>query len=208
LVRVMLLTIKDLESKINYLESLLEGVSSNILANISYERASPEDLWSKSETDINAIRRTAEEIRDIMLLLKPEKAPSIRRAFKGFIQPINIFIEILRKPSEQVQDASKQALDHLRRAVAESQEFINAAKDVVKNPSESILEILKLKEIYETKEYISKVSVPETVFARLEHFKRGMETLKLRILNLEQVVQELLKQMDKLQEEISRFQQP
>jgi len=203
----MLLIIKDLESKINYLEGLLEGVSSNILANISYERASPEDLWNKSETDINAIRRAAEEIRDIMLLLKPEKAPSIRRSFRDFIQPINIFIEMLRKPSERAQDVSKQALDHLRRAVAESQEFINVAKDVAKNPSESILEILKLKEIYETKEYISKVSVPETVFARLEHFKRGMETLKLCILNLEQAVQELLKQMDKLQEEISRFQQ-
>jgi hypothetical protein len=200
--------IKELESKINYLKSLLEEISSKILVSIPYERALPEDLWSKSEMDINIVRRTAEEIRDMMLLLKPERGPSIRKAFRGFIQPINLFIEVLRKPSEQPQENLKQAIEHLRKAVVGGQEFIKVAEDILKNPSEGILEILKLKETYEAKEYISKISVPEAVFTRLEHFKKGMETLKLRILNLEQAVQELLKQMDKLQEEISRFRQP
>jgi hypothetical protein len=200
--------IKELESKINYLKSLLEEISSKILVSIPYERALPEDLWSKSEMDINIVRRTAEEIRDIMLLLKPERGPSIRKAFRGFIQPINLFIEVLRKPSEQPQENLKQAIEHLRKAVVGGEEFIKVAEDILKNPSEGILEILKLKETYEAKEYISKISVPEAVFTRLEHFKKGMETLKLRILNLEQAVQELLKQMDKLQEEISRFRQP
>ena len=204
----MLLMIKELESKINYLKSLLEEISSKILVSIPYERALPEDLWSKSEMDINIVRRTAEEIRDMMLLLKPERGPSIRKAFRGFIQPINLFIEVLRKPSEQPQENLKQAIEHLRKAVVGGQEFIKVAEDILKNPSEGILEILKLKETYEAKEYISKISVPEAVFTRLEHFKKGMETLKLRILNLEQAVQELLKQMDKLQEEISRFRQP
>jgi hypothetical protein len=200
--------IKELESKINYLKSLLEEISSKILVSIPYERALPEDLWSKSEMDINIVRRTAEEIRDMMLLLKPERGPSIRKAFRGFIQPINLFIEVLGKPSEQPQENLKQAIEHLRKAVVGGQEFIKVAEDILKNPSEGILEILKLKETYEAKEYISKISVPEAVFTRLEHFKKGMETLKLRILNLEQAVQELLKQMDKLQEEISRFRQP
>jgi hypothetical protein len=200
--------IKELESKINYLKSLLEEISSKILVSIPYERALPEDLWSKSEMDINIVRRTAEEIRDMMLLLKPERGPSIRKAFRGFIQPINLFIEVLRKPSEQPQENLKQAIEHLRKAVVGGEEFIKVAEDILKNPSEGILEILKLKETYEAKEYISKISVPEAVFTRLEHFKKGMETLKLRILNLEQAVQELLKQMDKLQEEISRFRQP
>jgi hypothetical protein len=200
--------IKELESKINYLKSLLEEISSKILVSIPYERALPEDLWSKSEIDINIVRKTAEEIRDMMLLLKPERDPSIRKAFMGFIQPINLSIEVLRKPSEQPQENLKQAIEHLRKAVVGGQEFIKVAEDILKNPSEGILEILKLKETYEAKEYISKISVPEAVFTRLEHFKKGMETLKLRILNLEQAVQELLKQMDKLQEEISRFRQP
>jgi len=202
----MLLIIKDLESKINYLEDLLGKVSSEILANVFYERISLEELWSRSEADIVAIRKAAEEIRDMMLTLKPERASSIRRAFKEFMQPVNSFIELFKKLPEQYYGNSKQAIDHLRGAIAESQGFINLAKEIAKNPSDGIFEILKLKEVYEAKEYISRVSIPEAVYARLEHLKRNMEALKPRISSLEQAAQELVRQMDKLQEEISKFQ--
>ncbi|MEM1581641.1 MAG: hypothetical protein QXK89_03905 [Candidatus Bathyarchaeia archaeon] len=201
------MVVKDLESKIIYLEDLLQKISTGILANVLFERAPPAELWAKSEADINAIRKVSEEIRDAMLLLKPERGPSIKKVFRDFIQPINSFVETLKKPLDPSKSSSKQALDFLRGAVTESQEFINMAKDIAKNPSWGISEILKLKEVYEAKNYISKVSVPEAIYARLEYFKKVMEILKFRISGLEQASQELLKQMDRLQEEISKFQQ-
>lgn len=198
--------IKDLESKIVHLEDLIQKVSSEILANVAYEKLPPTELWARSEDLIGAIRNLTEEMRDKMLLLRPEKAPSIRRKFRAFLQPLNDFKEALQKPADP-SGASKQALEHLRRVVTESQEFIEMARDIMEKPSEGILELLKLREIYEAKEYISRVSVPETVYVKLEHLKRSMETLRLRISSLEQTIKDLLKQMDKFQEEASVFQQ-
>ncbi len=198
--------IRDLESKIVYLEDLLQRVASEILANVLYEKTSPSDLWANSAEIINAIRKVSEEIKEGMLILKPDRAPSIKRAFRAFTQPINMFEETLKKPTESPYSSSKQALEQLRKAVTGSQEFIKMAKEVAKNPSRYILEILKLKEVYEAKEYISKVSVPDAVFARLEFLNKNMEILKHRISNLEQAVQELLRQIDRVQEEISKFQ--
>ncbi len=198
--------IKELESKIAHLEDLLQRVASEILANVLYEKALPTDLWANSEKIIGAIKKVTEEIRESMLILKPDRAPSIRRKFKAFMQPVNAFEEILKKPAELSPNSSKQALEQLRKAVTESQEFIEMAKDIAKNPSQSIFEVLKLKEVYEAKEYISKVSVPDAVFARLEFLNKNMEILKHRISNLEQAVSELLRQIDRVQEEISKFQ--
>lgn len=198
--------IRDLESKIVYLEDLLQRVASEILANVLYEKTSPSNLWANSAEIINAIRKVSEEIKEGMLILKPDRAPSIKRAFRAFVQPINMFEETLKKPTESPYSSSKRALEQLRKAVTGSQEFIEMAKEVAKNPSRYILEILKLKEVYEAKEYISKVSVPDAVFARLEFLNKNMEILKHRISNLEQAVQELLRQIDRVQEEISKFQ--
>lgn len=201
----MTLMIEDLKGKISRLEDLMQEISSEIIANVAYETAQPADLWAKSETSINSIKDAAKNVRDIMLILKPERASSIRRSFKAFIQPIENFVKTLKESSERDQSASKQALNHLRNAIKESQPFIELAKEIAQNPSESILEVLRLKEVYGAKEYISKVSVPETVYARLEHLKVGMNTLKLRVSSLEEAIKELLRQMDRVQEEISKF---
>ncbi len=201
-----MLMIKDLESKIVHLEDLIQKISSEILANVTYEKLPPAELWTKSEGLVSAVGNLAEEIRDRMLLLRPERAPSIRRKFRSFLQPLNNFKGTLQKPSDPYR-ASKEALEHLRMAVTESQEFIEMAKDILEKPSDGVLELLKLREVYEAKEYISRVSVPETVYVKLEHLKRSMETLRFRISILDQAIKDLLKQMDRFQEEASVFQQ-
>jgi len=201
------LVIRDLESRVIYLEDLLQKISGEILANVLYEKAPPEELLAKSEGDVNAVKKVAEEMKDYMILLKPERTPSIRRAYREFMQPINSFLEVLRKQSEPRQNLSRQALDYLRKAVSEGQAFIKLSRDIVKSPSEIILEILRLKEIYEAKDYISKVSIPEAVYARLEYFKKSIESLKFSLSRLEQSIQELLRQIGRVEEEISKFQQ-
>jgi len=202
-----MLVIRDLEFRISHLEGLIQGISSEILANVLYEKAPPSKLLADSEDKVGIIKKTAEDIRDAILLLKPERTPSIKRAFRDFIQPINSFIEILKNP-EQTQNATRQALDLLRKAVAQSQDFISLSRDIAKNPSKIILEVMRLKEISEAKDYLSKVSVPEALYTRLEHLRERLGALRSRILSLEQTAGELLKYMDRLEEEISKFQQP
>lgn len=202
-----MLAVKDLESKIVRLEGLLQRISTEILANVLYEKISPEELLTKSEADVDDVRKLAEEMKDIMFLLKPEKASSVKKAYREFTQSINSFFEVLRRRSEQRQNVSRQALDFLRKAVTEGQEFIELARSIVKDPSKMILEILRLKEISEAKDYLSKVSIPETVYARLEYLRKSIENLRMSLLRLEQSIQEFLNQMDKVEKEILKFQQ-
>lgn len=199
--------VKDLESKISYLEYLLQNISSSILANVFYEKAPPSRLLADSESYVDLVKKTADEMKDLMLLLKPERAPSIKRAIREFIQPINSYIETLKNPPEQTPKITKQSLEYLRSAMAQSQELINLARDIARNPSSGIVEILRLKEISETKEYLSRVSVPEVIYVRLEHLKKSLSDLKASISSFERSAQELLKCVSRLEEEISRFQQ-
>jgi len=197
--------VKDLESKISYLESLLESVSRNILANVLYEEAPPSKLLADSENYVKSMKETSEEIKNIMLILKPERASSIKKAFSGFIQPIDSFVESL-KVSAQAQSSPKSSIEYLRKAVAQSQDLINLAKEVVRDPSKSISEVLRLKEISDAKDYISRIYLPETVHMRLDYLKKNLESFKMNVLSLEQSARELLKYISRLEEEISKFQ--
>lgn len=201
------MTARDLESKTSYLEDLLQSISSNILSNALYEAAPPSKLLSDSEKYVNIAKKTAEEMKELMLLLKPEREPSIRRAVWEFTQPINNYIETLKNLPEQARNATKQSLEYLRMAVARGQELVSLAKDIAKSPSKGIVEVLRLKEVSESKEYLSKVSVPEAVYVRLEYLKSALEDLKAYISSLERTSKDLLRHIDKIKEEISRFQQ-
>ncbi|MEM0010852.1 MAG: hypothetical protein QXW39_06770 [Candidatus Bathyarchaeia archaeon] len=201
-----MLIIKDLESKISHLEGLLESISKNILANVVYEEAPASKLLADSEGYISELRKIGEEVRNIMLVLKPERAPSIEKAFNGFVKLIDGYVESL-KMSERTQTPQKTSLEYLRKIIVQCQSLIDLAKDVAKNPSKSISEVLRLKEISNAKDYISRIHIPEAVDMRLEYFRRSLENFKALVLSLEQSARELLKYMERLEEEISRFQQ-
>lgn len=197
--------IRDLESKISHLEEILQNISVKILANIFYEDAPPARLLADSENYISALRETAEEAKSIMLLLKPERTPSIKRAFREFTQPIDAFIRTLRE-AEATRGSSKPSLEHLKAAIKQGQDFVGLAKEIAKNPSMCIAEILRLKEISEAKDYILRVNVPEAIYIRLEHLKKSLESLKAHILSLDESARDLLRCIDKAREEISKFQ--
>lgn len=200
-----MLLIRDLESKISRLEELLHDISEKFLANVLYEDVSPSKLLADSENYINALKNVAEEIKDAMLILKPERAPSIRRAFRNFTQSINNFVKVL-KETEETRGSSRLSLEHLKVAVKQGQDLVGLAREIIKDPSKSITEILRLKEISETKDYILRVSVPESIHMRLEYLKRSLESFKVHVSGLDQSARDLLKHIDKVREEISKFQ--
>jgi len=200
-----LLLIKDLESKISYLEDLLQSISGKILANVLYESAPPSKLLADSENYLNVLRDTVEEIKNILLILKPERAPSIKRTFKEFTQLISVFIKTLKETVE-TQGSPKHSLEHLKMAVKQSQSFIELAKEIAKNPSKGMIEVLRLKEMSEAKDYISRIYVPEAVYMRLEYLRKSLESFKAHVSSLEQSARDLLKHIDRVKEEISKFQ--
>jgi len=169
------------------------------------ERVPPSDLWNMFEADLTVLRDLAGHLKETMLFLNPEKVPTIEKCFRALTQPINAFKDILFQKSEEPLANSRLALEQLRKALVEGSDFLDFTKEMRKNPSVGISEILRLREIYKAKEYVSSVSIPETVYARFAGLRRNLESLKLRVSDLEQAIGELGKSIENVQEEIARF---
>jgi hypothetical protein len=196
--------IEDFTVNLSKFEELLQEISASTASGVISERLTPSDIWKKSEADVTTLRNLAEQIRKSMLVLKPEKASTIEKRSATLLQSLSKFKELLFKKGEQVPNP-KLALDELRRAMIEGSSILDLAKEIKNNPSEGIVAILKLKEVYDSKEYLSAIPVPEVTYVRFASLKNDIEGLKLAVTNLERQLSELRTNLDSVVEEISKF---
>lgn len=196
--------IEDFTLKLGQFEEMLQKITSNITSGIISERLAPSEIWKESEEDVTTLRTLGEQIKKSMLVLKPEKAATIEKRSAALLQPLSKFKETLFKKGEQALN-SKQALEELRGTVIEGSSFLDLAKEVKNSPSEGIATILKLKEVYDSKEYLSAIPVPEVTYVRLASLKKNIEKLKLAVSGLEHSLSELRTNLDSVVKEISKY---
>jgi len=196
--------IEDFTLKLGQFEEMLQKITSNITSGIISERLAPSEIWKESEEDVTTLRTLGEQIKKSMLVLKPEKAATIEKRSAALLQPLSKFKETLFKKGEQALN-SKQALEELRGTVIEGSSFLDLAKEVKNSPSEGIATILKLKEVYDSKEYLSAIPVPEVTYVRLASLKKNIEKLKLAVSGLEHSLSELRTNLDTVVKEISKY---
>ncbi len=199
------MAIEDYGLHIDELEELLRKISTNIIGDITSERLPPLELWGRAEASVASLRGAAESLRETMLILKPEIKPTIEKRYRALMQPLNNFRETLFQKSDNPLANSRLALEELRKALLEGSDFLKLAREIRKKPSETIMEILKLKEVSGAKEYLSTVPVPEVVYLRFAGLRKQMENLKLRVSDLERALEEVKTHIDKVQDEISKF---
>jgi hypothetical protein len=197
--------IEDYDMSISQFEEILQKITANITSGIVSEKMPPSKIWKRSENDVTSLQSLAEKIKGYMLLLKPEKAPTIEKSTEGLSQPLSNFREILFRESDDPLANSKLALEELRSAVMEGSNLLELAKEINKNPSESISAVLRLKEVYDSKEYLSAIPVPEATHVRFVGLRRNIETLKLSISNLERALVELRRNLQLVVQETSKF---
>ena len=196
--------IQEYEEKIGQFEVLLQRITTDLTSNVVLEKMTPTDVWRRSERDITSLRDITGQLMDLMLLLKPEVAPTIRRRVDALLEHLRAFEEALKKRGSE--EDSKVALEELRKASIEGANLLELAKKIRENPSKSLSTILRLKEVYDAKEYLSAVSIPEASFVRFENLKRAIRNLNLSILNVEQALNDLKNILDTVSDELSKFQ--
>ena len=140
-----------------------------------------------------------------MLLLKPERAATIKRRAEATLKPLKAFEDILLGKAKEIPADSKCALEELRKATAEASELLELAKEIRDEPSEGISMLLRLKEVYDAKNYLSSVSIPEVMYIRLESLKKEIGSLKTSIAHIEQALSELKRNLETILDEISKF---
>ena len=197
--------IQDYEVKIGQFEELLQRITTEIISNVLLEKMPPSEVWSRSRKDIISLRDLTEHLRGLMLLLKPERAATIKRRAEATLKPLKAFENILLGKAEKIPADSKRALEELRKATAEASELLELAKEIRDKPSEGISMLLRLKEVYDAKNYLSAVSIPEVMYVRLESLKREIGNLKISIVHVEQALSELKQNLETILDEISKF---
>jgi len=197
--------IQDYEIKISQFEDLLQRITADTTSSVVFEKMTPSEVWEQSQRDVTSLRDLAKELKEFMLILKPDRAPTIKRRIEALLKPLSNFEEILLRKSEGSPDDSRIALDELRKAVMEGSNFLELAKEIRDNPAESIATLLKLKEVYDAKEYLSAISIPEATYVRFEGLKKEIKNLRLSIVNIERALEELKNGLDAVASEISKF---
>lgn len=195
---------EDFAVNISKFEELLQEISASTTSGVISERLPPSEIWKKSEPDVTALRSLAEQVKKSMLVLKPEKAASIEKRSATLTHSLNRFKELLFRKGEQAPNP-KLALDELRKAMTEGASLLDLAKEIKGSPSEGIAAILKLKEVYDSKEYLSAIPVPEVTYVRFASLKTEIEGLKRSVANLERSLSELRTNLDGVVDELTKF---
>jgi hypothetical protein len=197
--------IQDFDLRISQFEDLLQRITTDTASSVVLEKMRPSEVWSRSQKDVTMLRDLARQLKDHMLLLRPERAPTIKRRFKALLKPLRTFEDILVRKPEGSPDDSRNALEELRKATIEGSNFLELAKQIRDSPSESMSLLLRLKEVYDAKEYLSAISVPEATYVRFEGLKKEIKGLRLSIVGLERALKDLKDSMDAVSAEISKF---
>ena len=199
------MTRKSYGQQIVEFENALERVTSAVPRDVVFERISPKELWSKAEAPVTLLKSLAESFKESLLILKPEKTPTIEHLFEAMIQHLNAFKETLFQESNDPMANTKIALEQLRKAMVGGYDFLILAKEIRRSPSPAIREILKLREVYGAKEYISMVQVPEAFQIRLTRLIKRVEALSNSLNNLEKALNTVKENFHSLREESLKF---
>ena len=199
------MSLEDYSRHINEFEGLLQKIATDITSGVIFERLPPTELWSKVEPLVTSFRNLAERITESMLILKPEKAATIERYFNATVAPLESFKNVLFQKSDDPLANSRIALEHLRKAMVKGSDLLQLAKSIKASPSEIIMKIIKFKEIYKTKDYISSIPVPEATYIRFVSLKKQIENLRFYMSGLERALEDLRVHLDAVQKEIARF---
>jgi len=205
---VTVLVLEEFSHRVSELETVLQKVATGIASGALLERVQPMDLWNKSEASVTLLKMLAENCRETMTLLKPEKASAVEQRFRALTQPLNVFRDILFQKSNDPLANSRLAFEQLRKALMEGSDFLVLAKEIRGNPSPAIQEILRLREEKEgVGDLTSAVPIPDAQH-RQAHLLRQIEALRLCVTSMEKALSELKERLVSIEESLRMVSAP
>jgi len=198
------MTVESFARDMDEFENALHRIANDLTTGAISEGLAPEEVWTRSESSVGSLRNLANQIMNVMLVLKPEKAPAIEKTYEAVANPLDAYKEVLFRSSQDPASSTRLAIGHLKKSISAGSEFLRLAKDIEKHPSEVIADILRLKEVHDAKDYISAVHVPEAVHARFLVLKKHLENLRSQMSNLEKNLEKIRTQIGIVEEEIKK----
>ncbi|MCS7120666.1 MAG: hypothetical protein RMJ07_00355 [Nitrososphaerota archaeon] len=195
--------IEDFHQTLDEFEGMLQKIASDVAGRVAVEGSSLPEFWGEIEKSVQSLQNVALRLGDFMLTLKPERASTIKKQMSNLLQDIRDFVDSV-KSAISSEDA-KLDLEDLRSAIAGASEFLELAKEIKEHPSECISAILQLREVYDSKEFLSAIAIPEVAHARLMDLRKSIERLEVSLKAHERAIGDLRFSLNQAIGEISKF---
>jgi len=192
-------------SQIAEFEEILQKLATEIASGIIFERLQPMEIWKKTENSTNRLIELNESLKDMMLMLKPEKEPTINKYYLNMAQTLKNFKEILFQKSPEPLANSKLAFEQLRKAVTDGSDYLILMREIRDNPSPVIDTILRLREAAQTKGPVITIQASEDLQPILNRIFQRIEKLRASLLMAEKALAEVKHQIKLLEEESLHF---
>jgi sugar-specific transcriptional regulator TrmB len=192
---------EDFEEKIREFEEVLQKVASEIASGVVSEKLPPSELLTKTENGVNRMKDLATSSEELMLVLKPEKVPTIKLKCKNLIQTLINFKEILLQNTQEPLANSRLAYEQLRKALSDGSDLLFLMREVRDNPSPLIDAIITYKKASETKGSVISIQAKEDVQPLIKYVLGRIDDFRAALIALEKKVDEMKQIMRELQEE-------
>jgi len=192
---------EEFEEKIREFEEVLQKVASEIASGVVSEKLPSSELLTKTEHDIDRMKDLATNSEEIMLVLKPEKAPTVKSKCKNLTQTLTTFKEILLQNTQDPLANARLAFEQLRKALSDGSDFLFLMREVRDNPSPLIDTIITFKKASETKGSVISIQAKEDVQPLIKYVLGRLDDFRAALIALEKKVDEMKQIMRELQEE-------
>ena len=136
---------EEFKDKLDSLEDVVKDIAVDITTGVIVERLPPERIWEKAGDRALRISSLTKELEEILLTVKPERAPTVERYVKMIVEGLEKFRETLFRPGDPL-ERSREGIEQLRRSLVTVSDFMAVCRDALSNPSPVIREIMSLKE--------------------------------------------------------------
>lgn len=192
---------EEFNEKISEFEEITQKIASDVASGAIYEKLPPSELLNKTEHYTNRLRDLATESEEIMVILKPEKAYTVKALCKNFTQTLTTFKDILVQNSPDPLANSRLAFEQLRKALTDGSDLLLLMRDVRDNPSPLMDALITLKKASETKGPVISIQASEETRPLIKYVLGRIDELRAALMGLEKKVGETKQIMRELQEE-------
>jgi hypothetical protein len=197
---VWVLIKEEFNQTISEFEEILQKVASDVASGVIFEKLSPSELLNKTEYYVNGLKDLANKSEELMLILKPEKAYTVRALCKNFTKTLTTFKDILIQNSPDPLANSRLAFEQLRKALTDGSDILFLMRDIRDNPSPLMDALITLKKASETKGPVISIQASEEVQPLIKYVLSHIDEFRAALMGLEKKVGEMKQIMRELQE--------
>jgi len=192
---------EEFDQKLGEFEGILQKIASDIASGILVERLPPSELLTKTEGYVSRLGDLAATSEELMLILKPERAYTIKSACKKLTQTLATFKDILVQNTPDPVANSRLAFEQLRKAVTDGSDFLFLMREARDSPSPLIDSILSFKKASETKSAVISIQAKEDIQPLVKYILGRVDDFRAVLLALEKKLDEMKQIMRELQTE-------